>query len=416
MSQLSDLKQFYKQAEALDASKLKNSNSTTPLTFAFERDNRRVFIVAHPVDFWFHFNEKLPEEKCAYEVIPDGAPCLLYLDLEFRLDLNKNSNGPRMTKTLIDIICVYIKNYWGIICNETNVLNLDSTRDKKFSRHVIFRIKSTAFMNNIHVGRFIKIICADIEEYLAADGCAFHNILSYFKREHLEELIVETDKKRKLFIDTGVYTRNRQFRIYKATKWGKLSHLRLAKENKYMPIEELENKELGIFLESLISYFPDKKKMLFLEINENSKIDACKYTQYNQRKELQEYPNNQNKESLYPAIDKFILDLVHPGTIRAIKFFEESQTITYEIVGNRYCANIGRPHKSNNVYWVADLKYRCVYQKCHDQDDCPNFKSEATPFPCEINFLLSDADDDLFFDIPETSENQFMSTNTNQSF
>lgn len=82
----------------------------------------------------------------------------------------------------------------------------------------------------------------------------------------------------------------------------------------------------------------------------------------------------------------------------------------------RYCANIGRPHKSNNVYWVADLKYRCVYQKCHDQDDCPNFKSKATPFPCEINFLLNDEDDDLFFDIPETLENQSVSTNTNKSF
>jgi hypothetical protein len=50
---------------------------------------------------------------------------------------------------------------------------------------------------------------------------------------------------------------------------------------------------------------------------------------------------------------------------------------------DRYCENIGREHKSNNVMFVVDLKQRFFYQKCFDPD-CRHFRSNARPVPPHV--------------------------------
>ena len=60
----------------------------------------------------------------------------------------------------------------------------------------------------------------------------------------------------------------------------------------------------------------------------------------------------------------------------------------------RYCENIGRYHKSNNVYWIVDLNTKKVYQKCHDED-CSEFLSTPKNLPEEILFKL-DIEGDTF--------------------
>ncbi len=60
----------------------------------------------------------------------------------------------------------------------------------------------------------------------------------------------------------------------------------------------------------------------------------------------------------------------------------------------RYCENIGRYHKSNNVYWIVDLNTKKVYQKCHDED-CSEFLSTPKNLPEEILFKL-DKEGDIF--------------------
>ncbi|XP_008559029.1 DNA-directed primase/polymerase protein isoform X2 [Microplitis demolitor] len=397
-----DWAEFYRQAEALELADAKSTSINILLTFVYEQPNgHRRFIVAHPEVYWWYFNRALPERRCAYEVIPEGNPCCLYLDLEYQNDLNPRKNGPHMTQTLIEIIICYFLKHWGLSITKKNVLNLDSTTQSKFSRHLIFRIKDTAFTDNINAGRFIKSICSDIEEYIATDGVAFHDVLSYFKREDLEELFIETGKRKKLFIDTAVYSRNRHFRIYKATKWGKLSHLVRAKDCKFKPIKENRDKELEIFLESLVTYFTNKSDLHLLEFTDESGPDSIKYDRSTQFKNSSQLTRDQYQSSPYPAIDKFIMGIVKPGTIRVSKYFDDRQKIAYEIIGNRYCANVGRQHKSNNVYWIADLKNKIVYQKCHDQEDCADFKSEPIPFTDELCFMLDEDDDDIFFSIDQ---------------
>lgn len=41
---------------------------------------------------------------------------------------------------------------YGVRCTADDVLNLDSSTDDKFSRHLIFNLRHAAFKDNIHVG------------------------------------------------------------------------------------------------------------------------------------------------------------------------------------------------------------------------------------------------------------------------
>lgn len=60
----------------------------------------------------------------------------------------------------------------------------------------------------------------------------------------------------------------------------------------------------------------------------------------------------------------------------------------------RFCENIGRWHKSNNVYWIVDLNKKEIYQKCHDED-CSGFSSVPKSLPEEIMFMLDTEGDIL---------------------
>jgi len=62
------------------------------------------------------------------------------------------------------------------------------------------------------------------------------------------------------------------------------------------------------------------------------------------------------------------------------------------IANNRWCDNVGRAHRSNGIYIVADLlKHEC-FQRCFDPD-CSHFRSLPTPFPqtviTEIDAVLA---------------------------
>lgn len=304
-------------------------------TFVYQNtEGYRKFVVAHPEIYWLADENKPMNRRCSYEVIPDGAPCHLYFDLEFAKDLNPTKDGSKMTKTLIDIFCEYFNEHWGFPCKRENVVSLDSTTDVKFSRHLIFKVKNVMFKNNKHAGRFVKSVCSKIKQSLIvdADKNSYDSSLSKFAKEDLAELIVNTARGKQTFVDEGVYSRNRHFRIYKSTKWGKNSHLVKSPDSEYISVSSCKDKELGLFLESLISYMPNSSNLVLLEYQANDTVDAIKYS----RECLSQALNHSNKikESPYPEIDKFILGIVEPGKIREIKLLND-QMLIYGIADNR---------------------------------------------------------------------------------
>lgn len=63
---------------------------------------------------------------------------------------------------------------------------------------------------------------------------------------------------------------------------------------------------------------------------------------------------------------------------------------------HRYCENIGRWHKSNNIYLIVDLTKQVIYQKCHDEN-CSDFMSSPKKLPEEISFQLDSEDEEFIY-------------------
>lgn len=58
-------------------------------------------------------------------------------------------------------------------------------------------------------------------------------------------------------------------------------------------------------------------------------------------------------KSPYPEVDDFISDLIMQtsacGVIRHWTYFQQGELLVYEIARYRFCHNIGREHRSNNI-------------------------------------------------------------------
>ncbi|CAH1241748.1 PRIMPOL [Branchiostoma lanceolatum] len=93
--------------------------------------------------------------------------------------------------------------------------------------------------------------------------------------------------------------------------------------------------------------------------------------------------------SPYPEVDAYVVlqacrGGVHGG-IRQWTYFSQGEVLMYDIAHNRWCENIGRPHRSNHIMLVADLKRQVWYQKCHDPVcRAQNYKSPERPLPAEV--------------------------------
>ena len=77
-----------------------------------------------------------------------------------------------------------------------------------------------------------------------------------------------------------------------------------------------------------------------------------------------------------PEVDNFVSNLIksNNGYIRKFTMPKNTDLLLYELAGDyKFCENIGRHHKSNNVRIVVDLKLGQYYQTCHDPD-CQHFK------------------------------------------
>jgi len=95
--------------------------------------------------------------------------------------------------------------------------------------------------------------------------------------------------------------------------------------------------------------------------------------------------------SPFPAIDEFIVSRCNEGgsqgSIRSWVWWQENSLLILNISGNRFCANIGRQHKSNGIYMVVDLQAGVWFQRCYDPE-CRNFRSVIMPLPPNLRCPL----------------------------
>ena len=134
------------------------------------------------------------------------------------------------------------------------------------------------------------------------------------------------------------------------------------------------------FIESYPQEVMEKKRLIKFDLGSLSyqKIDPkSKEAKSNNKRSIQT-----RSSSAFPEIDNYIRNLVknsangdhkNHGYIRKVQMSPCGWFLTYEFGNYRYCHNISRDHKSNNVKLVVDLKANKVGQTCHDPD-CQDFR------------------------------------------
>ncbi|RVE76273.1 hypothetical protein OJAV_G00006530 [Oryzias javanicus] len=145
--------------------------------FALEKEKaslgQRIFLVTSYSELW-HYYKTYPQSLMhCYEVIPEGAVCKLYFDLEFHKPSNRGADGKSIVLLPIKYVCEKLMDIYGIECSEKNVLNLDSSTEDKFSRHLIFILPNAAFKDNIHVDalpRFLSL--SSVNHHVASASAA----------------------------------------------------------------------------------------------------------------------------------------------------------------------------------------------------------------------------------------------------
>lgn len=242
-----------------------------------------------------------------YEIIRDNVPCRAYFDLEYEKAFNLNVDGDHLTFLWINLVVWKIFELYDIVLGKKDIVVLDSSTPKKYSKHVILIIpvckctknndtlvvnsasprgsdkvggsfgvtrtnEEYLFRNNVTVGSLVCLIISDITEkdenslepphadvldqstlkadnmhtaegtdrsddvnkstLIDSDGQGeFHRGLPCDGDSSLppnsiiqgyEELWVKKENgKVTCFVDLGVYTRNRAFRLWNSSKYGK---------------------------------------------------------------------------------------------------------------------------------------------------------------------------------------------------
>ncbi|XP_067838679.1 DNA-directed primase/polymerase protein isoform X2 [Heptranchias perlo] len=435
---------------------------------------QRIYLVTTYTELWFYYQKYQKSLMHCYEVIPEGSVCHLYFDLEFIKQTNPQCDGKQMVAKLIQYVCQKLEELYKINCSVKDILNLDSSTHQKFSRHLVFNLPNAAFRNNIHVGNFIRTIiqpvirvlekrCGRVDQDVPSpSGSALLSTSATLipvtpdKRKHFNvdgsensplkrikpaawekseksnldpdlSFLIVKDKygSDQLFVDLGVYTKNRNFRLYRSSKLGKNTSFEVAEDNQFVPKSQKNiSREELFFLSSLVSNvrFSDGLTVLTCDGSDTKKPKGW---------HVQDNPYLSASDTIvgyhcspYPEIDSFIAGQVNKGGIQGVlrrwNYFSSEELIVYDISKNHWCENIGRAHKSNNIMIVVDLRRDIWYQKCYDPVcRAQKFRSESHPLPheCCLDFLI-DMDNEFVFTMDEdgnieASQNNVCSTRTN---
>ena len=394
--------------------------------------------------------------KHFYELIPESTPCRLYFDLEFSIEANPHitlEDRESLVEEFIAEIITEFKMVHDISITRSCIVDLDSSTSTKFSRHLIVHLPNgELFADTFAVGQFVKrfVIRLSTDEALKKRHTTLTKYLFVNKKaQKTNEVTQEKDsmneqhedlsrnKNMTCFVDLGVYTRNRLFRMMGSTKYGKPpdAALRIANVNQFAFPNGFDNSKFyqaytskkKSSVESLSDSYDSRQKehddfCASLNWEDHAKslaltlvvpaVDAGRILMEQSEEESSSSQNissdsvitrKQHKttsrsyrggESPLPKLDCFILQISKrggtDGKIRSWSM-EGSHFMSYQMSNNRYCENIGRAHRSNNIIWNVDFKAKTYWQTCHDPEcQSANFRGRLTKLPDEVTLSIEE--------------------------
>jgi hypothetical protein len=316
---------FFKLSEAIGWQKGR-SGLNLKIWSKEEENGKRAYFLASFSEFGKFYFGLASSERCFYELIGENELSKLYLDVEFSKEENPNLDGATMMQNLLSNLREFIQFQFHSV--NFSLVDLESPYEHKFSRHCIF--KNLVFRNNLQIGEFMR----DFKDYL----------LLRKDREDVQMLFLANDK---FVVDLGVYNKNRNFRLLLSSKKGKNSYLSPV-------VEGEETGQKALFFDSLVCHIDEGSTKILDYASKNEATSS----NFQRNRSVGHVAESTCVPSPFPSVDRFVKEeiLKESGFIRSAVYFSVSNRIVYNIGNYRFCANINRPHKSNGVYFVCDVK------------------------------------------------------------
>ena len=385
----------------------------------YDNTGKRDFIVEKARYFWDKYRSMKSNNRTFYEVIRAGYPCRFYMDLEFCKVLNPDVIGEYHMITLRHYIKEMFLKKLGVNLElyrlpwrqnddplRGTVIELDSSNDVKFSRHLVVNLQSRClFRNTEHVNEF-----------------ATHLHHKLYRNDFRIIKLVAGHRCVSTLIDLSVYTNNRNFRIILSSKFHDRGvrplHLYIAVPSMIVPEENLT---YDIFRSTLIGCtgtgdwnllgWPanparNKRRHLILphagvplrrQMDNVPRIAVpvqvpnpnpvrLRITANEQYPKIWSYFDNQILPTWPQPLDENLPPIVCVSSVYSVKYSRVNNNFIYvNDMGNRYCNNIHGQHARNNIFFRIEVSNFRFMQGCHDVA-CGRAFSPAIALPPEVLF------------------------------
>ncbi|EFN54394.1 hypothetical protein CHLNCDRAFT_135708 [Chlorella variabilis] len=382
-------------------------------TFCVERRARggtyyRTFTAASYPAVWQLFRHTAPKDLHWYEVIREGRPAHLYFDLEFVPRLNPQVDGEALVDVLLQHVAAQLRRHFDLILDPRFVYELDSSTPNKFSRHLTLRLPGHAFSNNHAMGKFVAQVLAASDSKLLV------------VRKEQEPGGGGGGPQLGSMVDMAVYSKNRHWRMSRCCKGGKEAVLHPT--GRYATAPGAGVSDATVFLDTLVCNVEPHARLLQMPdplptAGPNNRggvgmlgaaalqsgiggLGSCglQVTWKQGAIDTALLPDQVAElrrlaEEAVSFIEKVATQRAGaPARARTLAFCGGGAKVAYSMIGpgSHYCENIGRPHTSNHVFFVADFLGGTYTQKCHDPD-CAHFRSAWMPLTAELCRLATGA-------------------------
>ena len=147
-----------------------------------------------------------------YEVLRAGRPVHAYFDLEYDRCLNPAIDGDAVADAVVAAFgrAAVAAGVPPAVVVDAAAFESDASNDAKWSCHLIIRVRGAAWRDSEAVGRLVDVMLADNATYASLA----------VRKPPPKNAPPDTPPLHTVAIDTGVYTRNRHFRMLWSSKGG----------------------------------------------------------------------------------------------------------------------------------------------------------------------------------------------------
>tara|TARA_Y100001936_G_C15996123_1_gene625185 strand:+ start:59 stop:1159 length:1101 start_codon:yes stop_codon:yes gene_type:complete len=323
---VSKMTTFYRQQEAFES-----LTENQQVVFQNQSHGQRYYVVCTNREYWDKYLNQ--GDRYGYEVIRRDLPCHLYIDLDINKEAFPNIKVCDVWSKLESYVDMVFRELFSIPIHDLEKKIHYSSCPKKGSMHIIYNVKGKIFRSNAHCGAFMRGV-------------------RFYVESMKEEDMVMFDEK---WVDMGIYTPNRLFRMLGCSKYGQDRFLE--NNNAYTYEEWVSNKVQ-----------PVHRGSNFIDVRELDGSEP-KYRSY-----------GGGITGWQPDCMKDILEQIEEehAKVTRVHAFPLKSVFACNL-NTKLCPFKGEPHSKNGLYANIKLNDYGYTVRCHS-DKCRNRETMFYPF------------------------------------